>query len=439
MRIFRPSRFGWLTLGAFLLLFMSAVIHAQGEPPPPPSPTPTHTPTSTPIPHMLTIFRDLDTFTLYAPAQGAVSLIGLAYVVNGENYGLDSFLGFRGLPFDQYPTPVCFRLIRAGANSPLPRDCVSALILTHTLNNADVFWYDAVLGQELTVIVVGGEAFQGFCPSGQSRCEITFTPGDATATQPPTITEPPPPSDGGEACANDFNVPMTHIPQTRFFMGLSDDDIGASSERPGRNVTVSTFCIDTYEVTNARYASCVNEGFCQPPDPLNSQTVTGYFTSPIHARFPVVNVTWDQAQTYCEYRGGRLPTEAEWELVARYDPETGTMRTFPWGNQSPDNTRANFTGKNIGDAVEVGQHPAGVSAYGVHDLSGNVAEWVGDWFGAYNRENNVNPSGPAEGSLRVVRGGSYADDAERIRGGYRGSQSPNVESNKIGFRCVIAK
>lgn len=439
MLISRLSRFGWLILGVFLLLYLSTVINAQGEPPPPPSPTPTDTPTPTPIPHMLTIFRDTDTFTLYAPGQGEISLLGFAFAVSDKTYALENYGAFRGLPFSRLPTPICFRLVRSGANSPLPQDCASALILTQMLTNADVFWYDSVLVQHLVVLVQRDGATQGICASGPV-CAIAFTPslqvsgGESEATPEATLVV-----HGEEVCENDFNVPMIYIPQTRFFMGLSDDDIGASSERPGRNVTVSAFCIDTYEITNARYASCVNEGFCQPPDPLNSQTVTGYSASPIHARFPVVNVTWEQAQTYCEYRGGRLPTEAEWELAARHDSETGAMRAFPWGNQTPDNTRANFIGKNIGDAVEVGQHPAGVSAYGVHDLSGNVAEWVGDWYGAYNRENNVNPSGPAEGTLRVVRGGSYADDAERIRGGYRGSQSPNVENNKIGFRCVIAK
>jgi formylglycine-generating enzyme required for sulfatase activity len=387
----------------------------------------------------ITIYRDNDTLTLFVPEQGSVSLAGFAFRVDGEPYLLEDFPAFRGIPFDNVPTPICFRLARAGSSSPLPLECPPSLTLVQALSDGDVFWYDDVMVISITIVIQIGDATQGFCGAGQDTCDMSvIAPVLPTATPPdgptPTATTPPLSPD----CENDFNVPMTHIPKTLFFMGLSDDDIGDSSERPGRNVTLSAFCIDTYEVTNARYASCVNENACEPPKSDASQTRSDYYTSSIYSRFPVVNVTWEQAQTYCEYRGGRLPTEAEWELATRYDAENDDMRTFPWGNQTPDGSRANFSGKNIGDTVEVGQHPDGASAFGVHDLSGNVAEWVGDWFGPYDRQSRDNPAGPAEGTLRVIRGGSYADDAEQIRGGFRGSQSPNVESNKIGFRCVIS-
>lgn len=184
MRIFRPSRFGWLILGALMLLFMSAVIHAQDEPTP--SPTPTSTPTPTPAPHALTIFRDTDTFTLYAPAQADISLIGFTFAVSGKSYALENYGAFRGLPFSRLPTPLCFRLIRSGASSPLPQDCASALILTQTLANADVFWYDSVLVQDFVVLIQRDGVTQGICASGQSVCAIAFTPGDATPT--PTVT-----------------------------------------------------------------------------------------------------------------------------------------------------------------------------------------------------------------------------------------------------------
>lgn len=237
-------------------------------------------------------------------------------------------------------------------------------------------------------------------------------------------------------CANPYGVPMVGIPGGTFFMGLSDEQPGPSNERPGRAVTLSPFCIDTYEVTNARYVSCVNEGACTPPQRVESQLIPTYFNSPSYARFPVINVTWEQAETYCEYRGGRLPTEAEWEMVARLDPASGDVRTYPWGSQSPDATRANFGGA-IGDVVEVGQHPDGASAFGVHDLSGNVAEWVWDWAGPYSRQDTENPTGMLDGTARVVRGGSWADGPDAIRGSYRGQQSPIVVSNAVGFRCVV--
>lgn len=240
-----------------------------------------------------------------------------------------------------------------------------------------------------------------------------------------------------DACANEFNIPMVLIPETTFFMGLTDDQAGPSDERPGHPVTVSAFCMDVYEVTNARYTNCINDGACTPPQRKDSTLFKGYFSSPSFARFPVINLTWDQAQAYCAYRGGRLPTEAEWEIAARYDPESGTMRTYPWGTQSPNASRANYKGRGIGDVMEVGQHPDGASPYGVYDLSGNVAEWVLDWYGPYNRQERLNPVGPQTGSQRVVRGGSFASDAEGIRGGVRAKQSPGIENPEVGFRCVL--
>jgi formylglycine-generating enzyme len=138
---------------------------------------------------------------------------------------------------------------------------------------------------------------------------------------------------------------------------------------------------------------------------------------------------------------GRLPTEAEWELVARFNPEsTEAPFTFPWGRTTPDGSiHANFADSGIGDPIAVGQRPAGASAFGVQDLSGNVAEWVLDWYReGYNPTDILNPTGPAtqvDGQGRVVRGGSYNDSAEEIRGGYRTHSS--VPQSTIGFRCIV--
>jgi len=246
----------------------------------------------------------------------------------------------------------------------------------------------------------------------------------------------------GMACGDSFGTAIVSIPEITSFIGLTDTQAGPANERPGRSVRVSAFCMDVYEVTNASYTSCVNEGVCTPPRRTDAEVYgQDYYTE--NPLLPVVNVTWEQAQTFCENRGGRLPTEAEWELAARYDPVTNTSRPYPWGDASAEgdmstdsDDRANFNGLVI---KQGGQHPSGANPYGVQDLSGNVAEWVYDWFGPYERSQLSDPQGAPNGSLRVVRGGSYTDDADHIRGSYRGSQSPNVENNRTGFRCIIPR
>ncbi len=193
MRIFRPSLFVWLILGVFFLALLNvpATTNAQEEATETATPEPSATPSPTPIAHTLTIFRDLDTFTLYAPAQGEISLSRFTFAVSDKIYALESFSAFRGLPFSRLPTPICFRLTRSGANSPLPLDCASALILTQNLTNADVFWYDSVLAQDFVVLIQLDGSTQAICASGQSECDITFTPGEVTPTPTATITVTP--------------------------------------------------------------------------------------------------------------------------------------------------------------------------------------------------------------------------------------------------------
>lgn len=275
----------------------------------------------------------------------------------------------------------------------------------------------------------------GFPQESFGSTDTSADDDDITTTD--TSTTPADGQFAAPACENGFSVPMVSIPQTTFFMGLRDDQPGPPDERPGREVTVDAFCIDVFEVTNARYIGCVNDGSCTPPGRTDSTLVDDYYQNPAYSNFPVLHVTWQQAQDYCAYRGGRLPTEAEWELVARYDLMTDTMRSYPWGNQSPNGDRVNGMMRDVGDVVEVGQHPEGVSSYGVFDLSGNAAEWVQDWYGPYSRSETDNPTGPAEGTQRVVRGGAFDSTADALRGGARGTQSPVVASSAISFRCII--
>ncbi|MBI5930374.1 MAG: SUMF1/EgtB/PvdO family nonheme iron enzyme [Chloroflexi bacterium] len=243
-------------------------------------------------------------------------------------------------------------------------------------------------------------------------------------------------------CPSQFGVEMAFIPSATFLMG---NNIGPNNERPQREITVNGFCMDIHEVTNGEYQGCVNAGICSEPSRTNSALLSNYYQE--RGEFPVVWVSWQQANQFCTYRGeqedtiGRLPTEAEWELAASYNPENlHEPRLFPWGDLIPDgNVHANFSLSQIGDPIAVGQREGGANAFGVQDLSGNVAEWVNDWYtDGYNPVETNNPMGvPTEvsGQGHVVRGGSYRDDTIAIRAAYRSNSA--VPQGYIGFRCVI--
>jgi formylglycine-generating enzyme required for sulfatase activity len=205
-------------------------------------------------------------------------------------------------------------------------------------------------------------------------------------------------------------------------------DSGESDEHSVRTVTLSAFYIDQNEVTNAQYRQCVEADVCEPPECSERYKDT---TKEDH---PVVCVSWLQAETYCgvEWRGGRLPTEAEWEKAAR-----GTDgRIYPWGDEPPPNRALLNFNSNIGDTTPVSRYPDGASPYGVYDMAGNVSEWVADWYDAeyYSIAPDQDPQGPVSGTSKVLRGGSW-------RGGVgsaliRQDLPPVLPDNYIGFRCA---
>lgn len=279
-----------------------------------------------------------------------------------------------------------------------------------------------------------------------SVLSITDTPDlIATASQLPTETllprsqptrTPIPITMAGELDAENVrclsDIPMVFIAETSFTMGSEQTD-----ESPIRDVIVGAFCMDEFEVTNEQYFRCVYDNSCENLSTPHSRLYRDYYGSESYTNFPVINVTWHQALAFCEYRGGRLPTEAEWELVSRYDPLNQTTRIYPWGDTPPNPSFANYSGVGVGDVVEIGQYLMGRSGLGVQDLSGNVAEWVMDWYAPYDRSETLNPQGADAGQFRVVRGGSYASNSDEIRGANRDKYNPNLSSNQIGFRCVI--
>lgn len=224
-------------------------------------------------------------------------------------------------------------------------------------------------------------------------------------------------------------VPMAYIPEGVFTMG---SDQGRADEQPIHPVHLAAFYMDKFEVTNAFYKACVDTGACQPVRKKTSATRSSYYDDPDFDTFPVIFVDWSMAQTYCEWREARLPTEAEWEKVAR----GGTNVTYPWGD-TPDCNLANY-GNCLGDTSSTTIYGLGQSRYGVYNMAGNVWEWVSDWYtdDYYRSSPRENPQGPATGTEKVLRGGSWKDDYEEIRSVNREAENPAHTSNTIGFRCA---
>jgi eukaryotic-like serine/threonine-protein kinase len=286
----------------------------------------------------------------------------------------------------------------------------------------------------------------------------TFTPNlppgntpSATITFPPVVTSTPEVGIGSTWMRPADAMMMIIVPEGAFSMGgtvkqamdkckiffgnlCKDSDY--LDEQPAHSVSLDAFWIDRTEVTNAMYEKCVNTGSCLVPTLNSSKTRSRYYGNSQYADYPVIYVDWAQASTYCEWAGGRLPTEAEWEKAARGDDE----RAYPWGDSSPTCTLANFGDpKNcVGDTSPVASNGSAVSPYGVLDMAGNVSEWINDWYSPtyYSQSSQNNPTGPEAGQERVLRGGSWYLNTNFIRSSNRDHNPPSYKNDHIGFRCA---
>ena len=397
----------------------------------------------------LTIFRSADSVTVYlSNEQPLVNLSGLQFQT-ADAAGrpivqpLETLPGFLGFPYATIPTPICFHITGSAAPAAPPLECQIITTVTQTLVDANVFWFDQSSRQERTLTIVL-YSLPRICPAGQVRCDLTYPVPTPTATPEilaltstiavPTELSPTPAitqlvtnftgnNEDWTPIIRAFDgVEMVLVPAGCFMMG--SDTNPASNEYPAHEICFDTpFWIDRYEVTRAMYRACVSEGSCD--ETLPSQ----YSTEPEQ---PINRISWFLVVAFCDWRGARLPTEAEWEYAAR-GPSNWV---YPWfGEFVADNVVFNENSNN--HTAVVGSRPSGASWVGALDMSGNVLEWVSSIYQPYpydesdGRENRQNTSSP-----RVLRGGSFIDTIGFLRARIRSEGYPPDANDRFGFRCA---
>jgi formylglycine-generating enzyme required for sulfatase activity len=254
-----------------------------------------------------------------------------------------------------------------------------------------------------------------------------------------TLAPPPPasfatPSRPSPQAASNCASNQIAIPGGTFWMGSED---GNSNEKPVHKVTLSPYCMDKTEVTVAAYRACVQAGECRPATSPNSFCTWGKVGMEQH---PMNCVDWNEAKAYCEWTGGRLPTEAEWEFAARGNDG----RKYPWGNKTPTRElcwdgEGNDLGKgNRHGTCPVGHYLADASPFGVLDMAGNVWEWTADSYDPYTSEAQRDPDrSQPDASHRIYRGGGWNDDdPSGVRAPLRVKNDPGNRFSILGFRCA---
>lgn len=302
-------------------------------------------------------------------------------------------------------------------------------------------WAWGVIGGMLTLLILGtfylspfGEPESGVATLQTDTIIISsVSPSKSTnlvsnlETVTPTQTLP-------EEITDAQGLAMRLVAEGDFIMGSSK---GEPSEKPPHPVYLDAYYMDKYEVTNARYKACVDAQACIPPLEATSITRSNYYNNSEFDNYPVIYVDWDMAQTYCKWRGGNLPTEAQWEKAAR-----GTDgRPYPWGEVIDCDHSNNYDGDKFckNDTSEVGSYEKGKSPYGMYDMAGNVWEWVADWYSTdyYSISPTNNPTGPDSGQFHTLKGGAWNIGIFFVRSAFRFGDPPTSEYFPFfGFRCA---
>ncbi|MFZ1041454.1 MAG: formylglycine-generating enzyme family protein [Anaerolineales bacterium] len=253
----------------------------------------------------------------------------------------------------------------------------------------------------------------------------TAIPPTATSTTAPLDLAGPPMQVGSTYLYFDGAL-LVAVPGGSFIMGHG------GSDNPEHVVTLSDFWIYSTKVTNREFQRCVLVGKCTSPDLQDNQ---GY-NDPMRQSDPVVGVNWAQSEAYCNYANGHLPTEAQWEKVAR--GPNGNL--YPWGNGAPTNDLLNYN-NNIGRTTNVVNYPQGKSYYDALDMEGNVYEWVYDWYDPlyYKTSPTQDPQGPDAGigGQRSVRSTGYKSNGAQVVSSTRFFKLSTDHARDLGFRCVV--
>lgn len=239
------------------------------------------------------------------------------------------------------------------------------------------------------------------------------------------------------------------IDRLKMLYGIKRADL-FSAEVPSHQVSLSSYFIDKYEVTNEDYAKFLRENSIWQRDRMPAKYDNGNYLKGWEnrkfpngeAKLPVTNVNWYAAMAYCHWAGKRLPTEAEWEYAARGGLQGAE---FPWGNAKPDPTLANYGKSGCGKPVKVGSYAP--NGYGLYDMAGNVWEFTADEWRKFSAADAENPlAGPnifvsldfdLITTRRVIRGGSWGGAPINLRVAYRDSHPTNGSQPFVGFRCAM--
>jgi formylglycine-generating enzyme required for sulfatase activity len=238
--------------------------------------------------------------------------------------------------------------------------------------------------------------------------------------------------------------PLCAVPAGPFRMGSDkrQDASAFAQEKPQHEVNVAAFQLAKYPVTVAEYACFVRDGHAAPTSTYNKLTWQQQQAAGLD--HPVVNVSWHDAVAYASWlaqltgQSWRLPTEAEWEKAARYDPTTRQSRNYPWGDAF-DQSRANTSGSGRRGTTPVDAYPSGASPCGALDMAGNVWEWTSSLYQQYPYNASDGRERTDSTGNRVLRGGSWAYDPALTRAACRSDLVPSLARDLYGFRVVVAR